>query len=114
MVIIAFAKNTSKLFPRLFCRHFYHCALIVPAGGALMLYQFTRRGHVTKISLRPRDLRVLRAHGWRFIYVTKNVPYDIDVTQSWTCVDMTKRALGIHAPLIQTPYGLYKYIHRRL
>ena len=30
----------------------------------------------------------------------------------WTCVEVAKRALGVRAPLVLTPWQLYKYLTR--
>ncbi len=111
MIIIAFAQSTSKILPRIFCRHFYHCAVIVPRGDELVMYQFMRPGRVTCIYLRDRDIRTLRRHGWRFIYMDGTLPSDYNAARCHTCVGAAKRALRIRAPFIQTPYALYIYLY---
>ena len=109
MIIIAFSRQTSKILPRIFCRRFRHCAPILRIGKKLIMYQFTGIHNITKIELQNRDISILRAHGWRFVYL----PYDIqnDFSEhAYSCVDLSKRALGIHNRFIQTPNALYKYI----
>lgn len=110
MIIIAFSNKTSKILPRLFCRRFRHCAPIFRLGNKLVMYQFTRANNITKIELQNRDIALLRAHGWRFIYIPTDVPCDFDPNHAYSCVDLSKQAIGIHNIFIQTPYALYKYI----
>ena len=113
MIIIAFATNTSKIIPRLLCRRLRHCAVITPVEpDALVMYQFTRPGVAARLRLHSRDLKILRAHGWSFVYVPGHLPRDFNAARAFTCVDMTKRALRIRAPHIQTPDGLYQYLRR--
>ena len=110
MVIIAFSNKTSKILPQIFCRRIRHCAPIFCIGNKLVMYQFTRIHRISKIELRNRDISILRAHGWRFIYIPTDTPNDFDPSRAYSCVDLSKRALGIHHWFIQTPYALYKYI----
>ncbi|MBD5389207.1 hypothetical protein HDR63_03045 [bacterium] len=114
MIIMAFAPHTSKILPRLVCRRLRHCAVILPgAGDDLTLYQFVRRNRVIRIPLRRRDIRILRAHGWRMVYVSPGrTPDPAEFARAWTCVDMARRALDLHAWWIQTPLALYKHLTR--
>ena len=110
MIIIAFSRTTSKLLPRIFCRQFRHCAPILREGNELVMYQFTHAHNITKIHLQNRDISILRAHGWQFIYIPIDAPYDFNLIHAYSCVDLSKRAIGIHNIFIQTPYALYKHI----
>ena len=110
MVIIAFSNKTSKILPRILCRRFRHCAPIICAGRKLIMYQFTNIHNITKIELDYRDIAILRAHGWRFIYIPIDIPHDFNSGRAYSCVDLSKRAIGINNPFIQTPYALYKHI----
>ena len=110
MVIIAFSNKTSKILPRIICRHFRHCAPIFRIDNKLIMYQFTNMHNITKIELHNRDIAILRAHGWRFIYIPTDAPHDFATIHAYSCVCLSKRAIGIHNKLIQTPYALYKYI----
>ena len=111
MVIIAFAPKSSKILPNIFCKNFKHCAVIVRRDNEFIMYQFVAHNHVEQIIMRQRDIGILAAHGWHFIYVPRDIKYQFNPAASWTCVGMSKRAIGIHAPWILTPYALYKYIH---
>lgn len=110
MIIIAFSTKTSKILPRIFCRHFRHCAPIFRINDKLVMYQFTRIHSISKIELHNRDIAILRAQGWRFIYIPIDTPHDFNVMAAYSCVDLSKRAIGIHKRFIQTPFALYKHI----
>ena len=114
MFMIAFAADTSKKLPRVVCRKLYHCAVIVPRGDILMMYQFTRPGRIARIRLTARDLRILGRHGWYYIYLNAAPIRHFDRGRIYTCVHLAKRAVGLRAWGIQTPYGLYKYLRRRV
>lgn len=109
MIIIAFSNKTSRTVPNILCRRFKHVAPIVPHGNKLIMYQFVSYGHVEKIILRMRDIQILKAHGWFFIYIDGALPpYDFAPYLARTCVDLTKRAINMNNWRIQTPLGLYK------
>ena len=113
MIIIAFSENTSKILPRILCHHFRHCAPIICNKNDLVMYQFIRRNNIAKIHLRPRDIAILRAHGWKFIYTSPYTQTCQGFTPPYSCVDLSKRALGIKSIFIQTPYALYKYLVKK-
>jgi len=112
MVIIAFSEKTSKIFPRIVCRRFRHCAPIIPTGRHMIMYQFTAPGRVAKIKINMSGVRRLRAAGWRFIYVPGAAAADFDARGALTCVALSKRALSLHAVRIQTPDALYNYLSK--
>ncbi len=55
-----------------------------------------------------RDLNILTRYGWEFILVTIPVPDAPEITNAYTCVEMTKRFIRIKNWRIQTPYALYR------
>ena len=110
MVIIAFAPKSSKVLPNIFCKRFKHCAVIVKDKNGFLLYQFISRNHIDIIHIKSRDIRILSTYGWRFVYVPCNLPHVFPI-KTWTCVNLAKYAIGIHAPFIQTPDGLYQKIY---
>ncbi len=115
MVIIAFCTKTSKILPRVICRHFRHCAPIVPAmHGAnhpWVMYQFVRRGTVIQIPLSTRDMNILRAHGWVFMHV--NTTPNTKISNVRTCVDLSQHVIGRNPRWYQTPDGLYRELQRQ-
>lgn len=109
MIIIAFSNKTSRLIPNILCRKLKHVAPIVPHNNKLIMYQFVKRGYVEKITLRVRDMKILGAHGWTFAYIDGiTPPHDFNPYAAHTCVDLSKRAIGMRNWRIQTPLGLYK------
>lgn len=116
MIIVAFCTKTSKLLPRIVCRHFKHCAPIVPSGDAsktMVMYQFVHRNKIVPIPITARGLRTLRAHGWAVVCVAGvTPPPDLARACAPTCVAFTKRACGMRRAGIQTPDALYKYLRR--
>ena len=114
MVIIAFSENTSKILPRILCRNFRHCAPIVCNKKDLIMYQFINKNHIAQIHLNTRDIKILAAHGWRFIYISPSTPiHDFDFTHAYSCVDLSKRAIGVHSIFIQTPYTLFRFLAKK-
>lgn len=108
MIIIAFAPNSSKLLPNIFCKHFRHCAVLFRKKNKFIMLQFVSRKHIEQIELQQRDITLLTSHGWRFIYIPCEMPHEFNPHNAWSCVDMAKRAINIKSVTIQTPYGLYK------
>ena len=114
MIIIAFSKNTSKILPHILCRKFRHCAPIICNKKDLIMYQFIKHNHIEHIHLHTRDIAILRAHGWQFIYTTADTPPNNQCFKhAYSCVDLSKRAINLHSVFIQTPYALYKYLVKK-
>jgi len=114
MIIIAFSENTSKILPRIFCRRFRHCAPIICNQNDLIMYQFVKHNHIAAIHLHPRDITILRAHGWKFIYISPDKSIHKFYPEfTYSCVGLSKHALGIRSVFIQTPYALYKYLEKQ-
>ena len=111
MIIIAFAPKSSKILPNIFCKNFKHCAVLVPKSNDFLLYQFIARGHIDTIKIKLRDIRILCAHGWRFVYMPIDLPHGFPF-KTWTCVGLAKRAIKMWAPFVQTPDGLYRRINQ--
>lgn len=111
MVIIAFSEKTSKILPRIICRRFRHCAPITPMGRGMILHQFSSPGHITKIPINIRGISRLQKQGWRFIYLPIDAPGNLG-SHAFSCVDLSKRALRLNAPHIQTPDALYRHLRK--
>ena len=114
MIIIAFATHSSKILPRIFCRRFRHCAPIICTQKNLVMYQFIKRHHIVKITLDTRDIAILRAHGWQFVYISPWTQIHApDFDSAYSCVDLSKRAIDVKSVFIQTPNALYKHLTRK-
>lgn len=113
MIIVGFTNKTSKILPQLLCRKFKHVAIIaLHKNTQIIMYQFQKQHHIHKIQIQSRDIKILATHGWFFIYLPGTLPHDIENSGACTCVQFAKHAIDLHAPLIQTPYALYKKIRR--
>lgn len=113
MIIIAFSDKTSKILPRLICRKIKHVAPIAVQNDKLIMYQFIRRNITVKMHLRMKDIKILNKNGWKFIYLTGDIPPNFNIQNVRTCVELTKRAIRLHKWYIQTPNALYKYLSHR-
>ena len=49
MIIIAFAENTSKLLPNIFCKNLKHCAPIMVKPDEIIMLQFIRYKKIAEI-----------------------------------------------------------------
>ncbi len=110
MIIIAFAENTSKLLPNIFCKNLKHCAPIMVKPDEIIMLQFIRYKKIEEIHLKMRDIQILKQHGWKFVYLKHDMPQDIKTYRAKTCVQFTKHAAKIQNICIQTPNALYKHL----
>ncbi len=114
MIIIGFSGKTSKILPRIFCGKLKHVAPILQNESDWGMFQFIRRGNVVCIPLNNRDIKVLSAHGWQFVYINDiTLPHGFNAQTAWTCVQLAKRAIGMRKWWIQTPNALYRDLKRR-
>ena len=110
MLIIAFSKKTSKFLPKIFCRKYKHCAPIIYTHKKYILLQFVNSNKIVKIELNKLGLKLLLNAGWDFITLKADRPNKMKKAK--TCVNFTKKFIGMKAPFIQTPYSLYKKLKR--
>ena len=66
-------------------------------------------GRVNFIPLQKRDLKILEKNGWVFL---EQKCYFNNYALPLTCVSFAKRALGIRAPFVWTPYQLFKHLKK--
>ncbi len=112
MIYIGFSKRTHKLYAKILCKRFKHCAPVVIHGQKCYLYQFVNRNNIVKIELNKRDLTVLKHYGWIFVkYSAKNAPQCPEKIKAITCVQFTKRFCHIQKKCVLTPYDLFRFIH---
>jgi len=114
MIYIGFSTRTHKLYARILCKRFKHCAPIVIQKNSCLIYQFVRKNKIEIIPLTRRDLHILNKYGWRFVkYETKNISSVFISDKSWNCVQFTKNFCNIKNMFIQTPDSLYKHITQK-
>jgi hypothetical protein len=121
-ISIGFTKRTGKIMPRIFCRNFRHCAIVIKRGKHYMLMHKVADG-IQILKLSPRDLEILAHNGWEFVNVRCKMEDGrltacIHLTSyivhlPFTCVSFCKKMLGIKNPFIQTTDQLYKYCNLR-
>lgn len=110
IIYIGFSTRTHKIFARVFCKKFKHCAPVVIHKNTCEIYQFTNPHEINIIHIQKRDIKILEQYGWKFVkYDIKTVPY-ISKTHAITCVQFTKKFCGIKQSDIQTPDALLRYI----
>ena len=114
MIYIGFSTKTHKLFGRILCRHFRHCAPMIITKNKCVLYQFVNKNNVAKISMTQRDIKILEHHNWKFVkYSCKFAPGHALKTKSITCVQFTKHACQIKKITIQTPDALFRFLTKQ-
>ncbi len=110
MLYIGFSNYSSKLYARLLCNEYKHCAPIIINGDTAVIHQFVHINKIVKITIQKKDLKILRRHGWKFI----KYPTDTERIPDFfylTCVQFTKSVCGIKNIKIQTPLALFKYLN---
>jgi hypothetical protein len=114
IMYIAFSSKTHKLYAKILCKKFRHCAPVLCYKNKCVMYQFICPRKTVPISLTYRDINILKRYGWVFIkfngkLITDNIKYN----NSLTCVQFTKSFCGIKNKSIQTPDALFKYLIKR-
>lgn len=112
MIIIGFSTKTSKILPRILCKHFKHCAPIIKVGENFLMYQFIKHNDIKAIPITSYGLKLLKGAGWKFIKINTQPVKSFKAYNAFTCVCFTKKFIGIHAPFIQTPDALYRKLKR--
>ena len=114
MIYIGFSKHSNKIYAKIFCRCFKHCAPVMEHHDKFILFQFTKHNDIHKIYLKKRDIKILEKHGWKFVkYNKKNNKNYAMYSKSFTCVQFTKKFCGIHDIKIQTPDKLIEYLQQK-
>lgn len=112
MIIIGFSTKTSKILPRILCKHFKHCAPIIKVGENFLMYQFVKYNDIKTIPITAQGLELLKRAGWHFIKINTKPVKPFKAYNAVTCVCFTKKFIRIHAPFIQTPDALYRKLKR--
>ena len=108
-MIIGFSKKTSKILPKILCKNFRHCALILELNKKqyLLLNPYFKKINI--FLLNKRDLEILKQNGWVFIKIKPDkTNLYTSVKSNISCVWFVKNAIGIHNLFIWTPDQLYK------
>ena len=109
---IAFSSQTHKLYAKILCRHFRHCAPILCYKNKYVMYQFVQPKKIIPIVLKYRDINILKTYGWYFVRYNSNKSV-VKKHLALTCVQFTKSICGIKNKSIQTPDALLKYLMKQ-
>ena len=109
MVYVGFSTKSHKIIARIFCKKFRHCAPVYVGTKKCILYQFVSPKKIYPIQIKQRDIKILAQHGWTFIRYDCKLNLQ-DAKHAKTCVQYTKRAIGIKNAIIQTPDDLFRYL----
>lgn len=112
MIIIGFSTKTSKILPRILCKHFKHCAPIIKVGENFLMYQFIKHNDIKTIPMTAQGLGLLKRAGWQFVKINKKPLKNLKRYKAITCVCFTKKFIGMHELFIQTPDALYRKLKR--
>ena len=109
MVYIGFSVQSHKLYTQVLCKKYRHCAPVVITKDKCIIYQFVNMFKQEQISIKPRDLHILKQYGWIFIKHNDSF-YPNTHFPGLTCVQYTKRICRIKKLNIQTPDKLFKFL----
>ena len=114
MIYIGFSNTSHKLYTKILCKNFRHCAVFLIKKETCIIYQFVQPGKIILIPIRKSDIKILKKYGWFFIrYNKKTLPNKEKRFMCLTCVQYTKYLCGIKNIKIQTPDGLFKYLSNK-
>jgi hypothetical protein len=122
--LVCFTGRTEIAWLRLLRRGFRHCFCLVPLEpGAWLLIdpRCTRLDVRPVVGQTPENLvRHFGRAGYRVLAADPDplVPLDLRVRTAalmpmpYTCVEAVKRAFGVVAPQVLTPYALYRHLKK--
>lgn len=112
--LVVFSNNTELPWLRVLKPGFRHCFIALSDGEQWIMVE--PLSHCTEISTYAEvdgfDMKdFYRSHGLRVIETElRRVPRQSAPWRFFTCVEGVKRVLGLHNPLILTPWQLYKFL----
>ncbi len=116
IAIVVFSGETDLKWLKVLKPGFRHCFAILESGGRRIIYDpLSHQTEITVIDgLSLRELRDgYRKQGFRVIPWTilraRPRPAPLGL---YTCVEAVKRVLGIHAPMIITPWNLFNFLKK--
>lgn len=114
MIYIGFSNKSHKLYTKILCKNFRHCATVLIKKDSGVIYQFVQPGKIVLIPIRKKDIKTLEKYGWLFIRYNKNkINNKKEGVKCLTCVQYTKHLCGIRNIKIQTPDALFKYLSNK-
>ena len=112
LAVVGFAGHAELAWLRLLKPGFRHClvALHEPAGWIV----YDPLAHATEFALLPLEAAAdpfawLLGHGYLPVPARRRPPLRRPLAPApFTCVEAVKRALGLRAPLVLTPWQLFR------
>lgn len=113
--VVVFSGVTDLPWLRLLRPGFRHCFVVLQRGGAWVVVD--PLAHCTRLDLAPASLAaeaeaiaaVYRRLGLTAVTVEeREAPRRLAPVRPYTCVEAVKRLIGWHAPLVLTPWQLYR------
>lgn len=116
--LVVFSGSAMAVWLRVLKAGFRHCFLIVRSAGIWVLYDPLATGTELAV-LGPHDADDLvdffEGHGLMVVRTrTRRLTHTPIPWRPFTCVEAVKRALGIRAGGIWTPWQLYRYVIKSL
>jgi len=115
---VAFGGDADLKWLKILKPGFRHCFAVLETGGQWVIYNpLSNHTDITVIEgvCVFELMQVYRNMGYRI--VPAKLPQDRKKSAPWglyTCVEAVKRILGIHAPLVITPWNLFIFLKKQL
>ena len=108
---VAFGGNPTHWWTNFLKKGFYHCFLIMGNGFEWILIDPVWN-YTDLIFIRNKNLlNIIKEKGYKLLRTTPHLTQtEKGHFRPLTCVEVTKRFLGISAPKIWTPYQLFRFI----
>jgi len=113
-IYVVFSNGSNLFWLKLLKRGFRHCFVILGNGENWIAIEATlSRTYINLITdqnypdfLRKRGFTVIRSKIYPY-FVSKMPKFAI-----FSCVELVKSVLGINSSKLQTPYSLYRFLHK--
>jgi len=111
ILYIGFSTKTHKIYAKILCKKYRHCAPVLFYKNKCVIYQFVTPKKIVPITIKHRDINILKQYGWVFIKFNGKFIYKRATNNhALTCVQFTKSVCDIKNKAIQRPDALLKYI----
>ncbi len=113
--VVAFDGAAQLPWLRLLKPGFRHCFVVLHDGARWILFDPLSTG--VEIAVLPVDgavdlAAIFRSQGLAAVETVARRPARPLPPGPWSCVEAVKRAIGLRAPLVLTPWQLYRRLRR--
>lgn len=112
---VVFSNTTDLPWLKSLRKGFRHCSLVINDGTHWVTYDPLSNYTDIVVHHMPADFdlpRWLKARGHIVVRANIDRPSRPAPWMVMSCVESVKRVLGIHAPLVITPWQFYRYLNR--